>query len=408
MKYKFLFIYILFLTTNVFSWLTYPPYLHSWGIHRADSIKLKLFFPGLSFKNPFKLSAVRLIASDDKSTSKDDLYITVYGLDKGLKEIIFNTSMSTLKKYSDTVSDYRYFLDNPKGFTSDENGRLFICNSNKILFLSNNTQDLIPIEIYTNFKNPYDIDIVTNNILIISESNSLIFFNILNQQKIKTIKIKNPSAISVTRKTNYFNCYHINRIYFISETNKINAMNFSGEILKTILLTNTSLGFFDLGAYSRLYIPDKLNSKILILDKDLNYIANFGKRGKGNNEFLNPTSVTIHDRFGMVFISDKTGAQYYWLGTKITNITFKTNITYYTFSFNLTQPADIKIWLIDIFNKKKYIIKKIKLFNYFNLIRLNKEKIKLKRNNKYKFLIEANPLYSGKNRFIDKVFIYLK
>jgi hypothetical protein len=66
--------------------------------------------------------------------------------------------------------------------------------------------------------------------------------------------------------------------------------------------------------YHNVYVTDRDSHCILKYDRMLEYIAPFGTKGRDDNQFIEPRGIAIWKRFGQVFIAEKGGAQYYWVG----------------------------------------------------------------------------------------------
>ena len=83
----------------------------------------------------------------------------------------------------------------------------------------------------------------------------------------------------------------------------------------------------------------------------------------GDYEFNYPKGITIYRQFGMVFISEKSGAQYYWVGTDIKDARIIKNNSGYIVKYTLTEPAFVSYFLED--EKGKNLIDKKGLVTHF-------------------------------------------
>ena len=91
-------------------------------------------------------------------------------------------------------------------------------------------------------------------------------------------------------------------------------------------------------------------------DKNLEHLTSFGRRGDGDHEFIEPAGIAIYRRFGQLFIAEKSGAQYYWIGTDINDFKIEDRQTSIIFRFTLTEPSFI---YLDIFDEENNFIKRI-------------------------------------------------
>ena len=108
--------------------LIYPPFGHCLGMHRATSFHLFLYLGARTrFNEPAGLAAVKLDALDDPSTGSDDDELTVFGLNSGECEIIFNTSLVNVETYGECGNGRGQF-SNPLGIAADARGNVAIRN----------------------------------------------------------------------------------------------------------------------------------------------------------------------------------------------------------------------------------------------------------------------------------------
>ncbi len=109
--------------------LVYPPFGHCLGMHRVTAFHAFLYLgASTSFDEPAGLAAVKLDALDDPSTTSDDDELTVYGLNSGACEIIFNTSLVNVETYGD-CGDGRGQFRNPLGIAADSRGNVFVADT---------------------------------------------------------------------------------------------------------------------------------------------------------------------------------------------------------------------------------------------------------------------------------------
>ncbi|MGH7549796.1 MAG: hypothetical protein ACREK3_03475, partial [Gemmatimonadota bacterium] len=80
--------------------LVYPPFAHTLGIHRARLVHLKLFLGDRTrFDDPQGVAAVKFASDDDPEAKGDDYQLTLFGVNSGRGEILYNSSMQTLAIY---------------------------------------------------------------------------------------------------------------------------------------------------------------------------------------------------------------------------------------------------------------------------------------------------------------------
>ena len=95
-------------TTYVF-----PAFKHTLGIRRAGATELFLFMGfKVKFRNPEGLACARLDSWEDPEDPHDDDELTVYGVNSGQNNIIYNSSMWGLDVFNiDEDDGLRVFAD---------------------------------------------------------------------------------------------------------------------------------------------------------------------------------------------------------------------------------------------------------------------------------------------------------
>jgi DNA-binding beta-propeller fold protein YncE len=323
--------------TGIPTTLVFPPYLHSYGIQRATQAKLFMLLPfKTKFANPQGLAVTKMTARDDTTTEHDDDEVTVYGVNSGRGEIIYNTSMYGLALWGRRGSG-REEMKNPKGVACDEQGNVYICDTgnNRIVRLFNPKKKVVfvkhlgrpflktPTHITLGGKgNLYVSDTDNHRILILDKEGRI-------RREIKEIDkrpLSCPLGLAVNLKNEQWHYFHRNYLFFLND---------SGKTLVRLDLDNGRVSAVDPGKlieqhcthdfmaadfYGNLYLTDIKRGTIDKFDIHLNYLVSFGAAGTGDREFVEPRGICIWKRYGQTFIAEKAGAQYYWVGTDFSRI----------------------------------------------------------------------------------------
>ena len=69
--------------------------------------------------------------------------------------------------------------------------------------------------------------------------------------------------------------------------------------------------------YSNIYVTDPGAGCIYKFDRYLTFITRFGCGTSTADDLAEPRGITIYRRFGQVFVVEKAGASYFWVGTDI-------------------------------------------------------------------------------------------
>ena len=391
--------------------LVFPPYGHSYGIRKATPAHLFMFFgPRTFFDDPQGLATTRLEVWDDSSTEKDDDEVVVYGVNSGKHEIIYNSSMWSLGLYGKKGSKEDCFLF-PKGIAADSKGNVFVADSgnNRVVHLFNPKSKLQWIAAYTaksdkdnGFKGPARVALdESGNIYVTDPGNRRIVVLAKNGIVKRRIPAGNsfafedgPTALAVADGSARWSYFKSEKMIFCADRGgkRIWKLGIDGNMIKKVKIPDgycASYGAIDY--YHNLWVTDRLKHCVLKYDHNLNLLDIFGSYGKEDNQFVEPRGIAIYKRYGQVFIAEKKGAQYYWVGTELKNAEIeKTDDN----GFNLTMRAT-EYSLVSLFsmagNDTLFITKHRMVFPGQAIVPLRCSSDKLKG----KLILKIEPTYSS-------------
>ncbi|MFC2089030.1 NHL repeat-containing protein [Calditrichota bacterium] len=367
----------------------FPTYYHTYGIRKAGAFELFLFL-GLkvSFSDPEGLACVRLDSWEDPEDPHDDDEVTVYGVNSGQNNIIYNKSMFALDVYGIDEEDNQ-LLKNPHGICANSKGDVYVADTDnhRIVRLFNPGQKLnyvteigsqgmkngqfnYPHQVaLDNSGNIYVSDTGNDRIQVFDKRNEFLFmFSAENS-------LSQPKAIAVTDSLQKHQGRINNFIIVVDSNNqRINKFNLKGRLqrrinMENISVSNAKLEYVCLDYYNQLLITDSQNHCIHKFDSNLNHITSFGSRGDDDHQFESPKGIAIYRRFGQLFIAEDTGAQYYWIGTDITSLSLTESSLYVLFTFKITEPSYISA---DIIDENGNFVKRIARKFYLNTAGLHK------------------------------------
>ncbi len=361
--------------------LTYPSFWHTpFGIHRGTPFWLKVFLGNRTyFNNPQDLAATKLLIDYGKiNKDKDDWQLTVYGVNSGNSEVIYNPNMHSLDIFGKKGSGDGELL-NPVGIACNEYGDIYVADTGnnriarffndgkKVRFIRNigkegseNGQFNKPTYIaLDSMGRIYVSDTGNNRIQIFDKSGG--FLSKIGKEK----GISEPAGIAVCDELERYSGYRYNFIYIIDAGgSRILKLDFKGDIVKAIrvndfLQKRVFLTTLEQDYYGNVYAVDNLNSKIYKFDPDLKFITEYGSYGKEDYQFENPTGIAIYKHYGQIFISDKESAQYFWIGSDIFDFNIEkvksSTVDVYQFNFFLTSESYVTI-VIDVDDKRKVTV----------------------------------------------------
>ncbi len=345
----------------------FPTYYHTYGIHKAGPFELFLFL-GLSvqFSNPQGLACVRLDVWDDPDEKNDDDEVTVYGVNAGQNNIIFNKSMYALGVYG-LDEPAEQLLKNPHGICANSRGDVYVADTgnHRIVRLFNPGDRLEfryafggegngpgeferPLQVaLDNSGNIYVTDYGNNRVQVFDDSSRFLF------QFSGNGFLRAPSAIAVTdslEKHDYRSQSFIMVVDSIFQ--RISKFTRRGKRLKTVRMsdfgfTDAKLEYATLDYYNQLLITDSRNHCIHKFNSNLEYIISFGTQGDDDYQFRSPTGISIYRRFGQLFVAEAAGAQYYWVGTDIRDFRWENRKNRTLFSFRITEPSNVTVDILD-------------------------------------------------------------
>ena len=319
--------------------LVFPPFLHSYGIRKATPGHLFMFFgPQTRFDDPQGLATARLTSWDDPKSHEDDDEVTVYGVNSGRGEIIYNKSMWALGRYGKKGKGAGRFLF-PRGIAADEKGNVYVADSgnNRVARLYNPKSKLQWKGAFNGsspgddrgLSGPSRVGIDEEvNVYVTDPGNRRIVVFDSSGKVIRRIPARGsgwkfmdgPTALAVADGRARWSYFSGEKIIFCADKN--------GTRLWKIGLDGKLLGISDMPAghhasygavdyFHNYWITDSKKHCVVKVSHNLHLLDIFGSYGEGDNQFVEPRGIAIYKRYGQTFIAEKTGAQYFWVGTAL-------------------------------------------------------------------------------------------
>jgi hypothetical protein len=84
---------------------------------------------------------------------------------------------------------------------------------------------------------------------------------------------------------------------------------------------------------------------VIKFDHNLKLLDIFGSEGDEDNQFIEPRGIAIYKRFGQVFVAEKKGAQYFWVGTNLKKaLLIKKGEGFYSLTVHATEFSYITLF----------------------------------------------------------------
>jgi len=311
--------------------LVFPAFLHTYGVRKATAKHLFLYMQNrVKVHNPQGIAATRLEVWDEPQETKDDDEITVYGVNSGQNAVIYNTSMTAIAVYGLYEKNERR-LNRPHGIAAHRSGEVYLADTgnNRVVHFFNPGRELKWVRALGGLAAPRDVAISADRTVYVADTGNHRVLVFQNDQLLQTWdqagQVVFPTGIAATDSTEQWSYYKDNFV-MVSDQDGQRLQKFSraGRLLKTVNAAtlgkaNAKFMYLAIDYYSNVFVTDFNNHCVHKFDRDLNYLASFGRQGDGDKEFREPRGIAIYKRFGQVLVDDRESAQYYWIGVDALN-----------------------------------------------------------------------------------------
>ena len=346
--------------------LVFPTFLHTYGVRKATKFHLFLYVQNrVKVNNPQGIAATRLDSWDDPDSEKDDDEITIYGVNSGENVIIYNTSMTTIDIYGLNERGVRR-LNAPHGITAAPWGDVYVADTgnNRVVHLYNPAKKLQFVRAIhgDGLLQPVGVAIAGDSSLYVTDTghSRLLLFR---QDTLTRViagpgeedgRVWKPTGVAATSARDRWTFYREDFVVVVDRNGKriqkfLPDGTFAGAVhSRDFGYPNADLQYVAIDFYNQIWVTDKANHCIHKFDKNLRYLDSFGRKGKGDKEFIEPRGITIYKRFGQVLIAEKEAAQYYWIGTDVKQFTAVADSqNYLTIRYFLTEPSFVTLEILD-------------------------------------------------------------
>ena len=356
--------------------LVHPPFGHCLGMYRVTAFHAFLYLgASTSFNEPAGLTAVKLDALDDPSTTSDDDELTVYGLNSGECEIIFNTSLVNVETYGDCGDGRGQFRD-PLGIAADSRGNVFVADTgnHRIVRLLHKDAQMEFVRSFGSeghgelqFSTPSQVALGSSGTLYVTDTGNdrVVVMTSIGQwlQEIRgddkgELTFDQPVGLAVVEANDPWISRRQDFIVVSDRGgDRLVKISREGKLLGTAAAADLPLPSvrFDALAidyYGNVYVTDRPNDRIHKFDSHLRYLTSIGNSGSGGTEMDEPRGITLWRRFGQIFVTERSGAQYFWIGTDILDLSTSTEgirpgEDSVRLSYFLTETSRVTVELLD-------------------------------------------------------------
>jgi hypothetical protein len=356
--------------------LIYPPFGHCLGMHRATTFHLFLYLgTRTEFDEPAGLAAVKLDALDDPSTPSDDDELTVFGLNSGRCEIIYNTPLVNVEIYGECGSGPGQFM-NPLGVTANERGHVFVADTgnHRIVHLVYDDGRLEHVGSFGTegagehgLSRPSQVALGESGTLYVADTgNDRVVMASGDGERLgevtgdpdQGIAFDGPTALAVVEAEDPWIARRQDFIAVVDRGGeRLVKISRDGRLLGAVEaqeLPVASARFDGLAIdyYGSIYATDRAGGRIHKFDPGLRYVTSVGSPGTGHMELDEPRGITLWRRFGQIFVTERAGAHYFWIGTDILNLEatpgrLRPGEDELKLSYLLTETSRVTVELLD-------------------------------------------------------------
>ena len=335
--------------------LVFPTKSHA-PVRKAT--RTHLFFAvgtATTVSDPQGTALAKLTVQDDPETESDDDELTVYGVNAGNNEVIYNTSLINIEIYREPPGTPGA-LNNPRGIAADVQGNVYVADmgNQRIVHLKN--EDGKQLVYYTNYRpesapnfSPFDVALAQDGTLFVSDSaGSKIWKCSPNTPHWEVVRdsIATPLGITTHDGRDRWTRYRTNQLGIVADGGKkVLITDYQGRKIATYKAEEKIVRFRYIAVdyYNNYYVTDTANGQILKINRRGQLTDIIGEQGRGDYQFDQPQGIAIWKRFGQVCIAESYAAQYYLIGTDVLRTSLNERNNFLGITFNLTERADVTL-----------------------------------------------------------------
>ncbi|UCF06998.1 MAG: NHL repeat-containing protein [bacterium] len=313
-----------------------PPWNHCLGLNKVTQFHLDIFSGYREkFDDPQGLFCTKLHCEDDPQTPKDDDELTVFGLNSGRHTLIYNKSLTSIGIVGGLGRGLLEFK-RPQAVTGNSDGDVFVADTgnDRLVHLRYEDDELLPIDEFTGpddkpFNRPSGIALGGDLLYVADTRNDRIALVTMDgtitaeyRPEYRGARLYRPYRVAVVTSNDEWFYY---RDYFIAVVDsmggrlwKITPDGTVRNLIRYRAIGDTG-GFNHVAIdyYGNVYVTDTHNGTIHKFNRHFQYIMAIGEKGTGEGQFDEPRGISIYRRFGQIFVSERAGAQYHWIGTDL-------------------------------------------------------------------------------------------
>jgi outer membrane protein assembly factor BamB len=313
--------------------LVHPPFKHNLGFNKLRQFHLTAYGgDGHTIDDPRGIVAVKLAFKDDPDTGDDD-EVTVFGVNAGAREIIYNPTLVDLAFFGDGEMGGDGFAD-PVGIGADGNGLVVVGDrgNNRVVYLRVDESTHLRFERSVTLEGsaralsePAGVAVAQNRVYVADGGNDRVAVLDTAGVYLDAYPCEHPFGIAVL--DGFSENYYGERCVVVTDRGGKRLLRISlddGSTRAALYAEATGgEGGFDYPALDydgNTFVTDTKTGCVYKFDRTLSLLARFECGGDDTDDLDAPRGITIHRRLGQVFVAENTGVSYYWIGTDVTGL----------------------------------------------------------------------------------------
>lgn len=333
--------------------LVFPPYGHCMGIYRAGTEQLAMLLGGLvRFEDPQGLACVKLSEWDNPGEDDDD-ELAVYGVNSRTGHVIYNANMYNLGLYGGNGSGPAQ-LSAPHGIAADPSGLVVVAdtgNRRVVVLERRGTRMRTRRIIEDGFSEPWGVAIGERQSIYVTDRGigALLIYDSPSDSTPRSIALDTPTGVAVYGDGSWNALDDRFAVAVCAGGTTLSRIE-GGEVVASAGISDCGGSVFNypvIDYYGNTWVTDSISCMIHKFGPDLGYIASFGSPGTGDRQFDRPTGLALWRRYGQVFVAEREGARYFWIGTDMEIESFSTSGRGFTMTGTLLEKSMVLTQVVD-------------------------------------------------------------
>jgi hypothetical protein len=336
-----------------------PPRAHTFGVRRVTQRELKLFLPGIEIRDPGGITATRLAATDDPEDPSDDDEITLVAVDRGAGRLLTNLGLLQVTTWDGSGTAIGP-LELPWDVAIDRAGRVAITDPGRrrVVLLRHDGRSIEPERAFDGFLEPAGIAADGRGGFWVCDRRFNTVFHLDTETGHRStfgleVAFDRPIDVAAVGADERLARGHAAGLVIVDrDGGRIRAFGRAGELrasrdASTLEVPDAVFDAVEIDYYGNVVAVDRTAHRIHKLREDLLPLDSFGGRGADEGQFVEPRGIAIHRRLGQVFVTERNGGQYLWVGTDVKAFAARDAGSGVRFAFRLTEESTLDLRVLD-------------------------------------------------------------